>query len=141
MPKYSDISSGSDSDSDSDSDYCDTTSSRAGSTSPIRRRVGIHMPAPPPTPEPPSPSQWPSRPASPTLSDISDIRCSTALSTHKDIDDNNNEEPDEAPPGDNIVTQVRWIIFYAKRKVNKTLLFLYNFRWRNRPIGLEKITM
>ena len=139
MPKYSDISS--DSDSDSGSDYCDTTSSRAGSTSPIRRRGGIHMPAPPPTPEPPSPSQWSSRPASPTLSDVSGIRCSTALSTHKDIDDNNNEEPDEAPPGDNIVTQVRWIIFYAKRKVNKTLLFLYNFRWRNRPIWPEKITM
>ena len=113
MPKYSDIS---DSDSDSESNYCDTTSSRAGSTSPIRRRVSIHMPAPPPTPEPPpSPSQWSSRPASPTLSDFSDIRCSTSLSSHKDI--NNNEEPsiiDEAPPGDNIVTQVRWIIFYAK---------------------------
>ena len=115
MSKYSDISSGSDSDSDSESDYCDTTSSRAGSTSPIRRRVGIHMPAPPPTPEPPpSPSQWSSRPASPTLSDVSGIRCSTALSTHKDI--NNNEEPDEAPPGDNIVTQVRLDNILCKKK-------------------------
>ena len=114
MPKYSDISSGSDSDSDSESDYCDTTSSRAGSTSPIRRRVGIHMPAPPPTPEPPSPSQLSSRPASPTLSDVSGIRCSTALSTHKDI--NNNEEPDEAPPGDNIVTQVRLDNILCKKK-------------------------
>ena len=111
-PKYSDIS---DSDSDSESNY---SSSRAGSTSPIRRRVSIHTPAPPPTPEPPpSPSQWSSRPASPALSDFSapapsdfsDIRCSTSLSSHKDINNN-----DEAPPGDNIVTQVRWIIFYAK---------------------------
>ena len=111
MSKYSDISS--DSDSDSESDYCDTTSSRAGSTSPIRRRVG--MPAPPPTPEPPpSPSQWSSRPASPALSDFSGIRCSTALSTHKDI--NNNEEPDEAPPGDNIVTQVRLDNILCKKK-------------------------
>ena len=111
MSKFSDIS---DSDSDSESSYCDTTTSRAGSTSPIRRRVGFHMPGPPPTPEPPSPRS--SRPASPALSDFSDIRCSTALSMCKDIEDNNNE----TPPGDNIVSQVRWIIFYTKRKVNKT---------------------
>ena len=112
-PNWTDISS--DSDSDSESSYADTTSSRAGSTSPKRRRVGIHMPGPPPTPEPPSPSHWANRPASPASSDFSGIRCSTALSSHKDI--NNNEEPstsDEAPPGDNIVTQARWIIFYAK---------------------------
>ena len=121
MSKFSDIS---DSDSDSESSYCDTTTSRAGSTSPIRRRVGFHMPGPPPTPEPPSPRS--SRPASPALSDFSDIRCSTALSMCKDIEDNNNEESsiiDEAPPGDNIVTQVRWIIFYTKRKVKKLCCF------------------
>lgn len=125
MSKFSDIS---DSDSDSESSYCDATCGgkhfRVDSTSPIRRRVGIHMPDPPPTLEPPSPRS--SHPASPALSDFSDIRCSTALSMCKDIEDNNNEESsiiDEAPPGDNIVTQVRWIIFYTKRKVKKLCCF------------------
>ena len=121
MPKFSDIS---ESDSDSENSNYDTTpdTSRAGSVSPTRGRAGIRAPDPPRSPE-----SSPSRPPSPALSDFSGIRCSTALSTYKDFEGDNNEDPsaiDEAPPGDNIVIQACWIIFDVKRNSIKLLFSL-----------------
>ena len=118
MPKFSDISE-SDSDSDSENSNYDTTpdTSRAGSVSPTRGRVGVRAPDPPRTPQ----SSPPSRHPSPALTDVSEIRCSTALSKYKDFEDNNNEDQS---PGDNIVIQARWIIFYVKRNSIKLLFSL-----------------